>query len=208
MRRAIVISIPFHLLVMASLMELHPLPSGAPKKTRESLALSVALGAADGIDKNGIAFRGDSVNAGRQAARAIPVASPAVAKSHGNEPKSKLRGERSPPNPVEAAENVAFLPADLEREYRISLARAARQSPYSPVGLMLKGQVGIVRMTILYWSRLGRPNVTLEQSSGYRELDREALRTIALAIARVPLPEGVQGGNFRMQYALEYRLAD
>lgn len=135
-------------------------------------------------------------------------ASPARVKLHSEEPARRVRGEGRLAPPGEAAENIASLPAEVAREYRINLAREARRSPNYPAEAMAEGQEGMVRMTILYWSRLGRPTVMLERSSGYRELDQAALKTVAFAIARVPLPEGVRGVSFRMPYALEYHLAD
>lgn len=209
MRRAIVISVLVHLLILVSLLELPTLPAGESRKANGSLPLSVSFKFAGAIDKRDAPFPGAAPPTAKQPARELlaqdkTAVSPAVAKRHG---KGPARQKESLPLPDEAAENLAFLPADLEREYRINLARAARQSRYYPAALVAKGEQGVVRMAILYWRRLGAPSVTLEQSSGYRELDQEALKALALAIGTVPLPAGAQG-DFRMLYTLEYRLDD
>lgn len=211
MRRAVVISVLIHLLALVSMFELNPWPTDSPRKEVGGLPLFVSFkqGGDIGQRNPNPAFRPHPMTAevppDRRPARMEIPASLAVMKQHAEKRAGTMHGENRLSPPAEVAESVVSLPLELEREYRISLAREARRSPNYPAGSMGKGQEGIVRMTIAYWSRLGRPTVMLEQSSGYRELDQEALQTVAFAIARVPLPEAAQGVSFRMQYALEYR---
>lgn len=117
-------------------------------------------------------------------------APPVVVKGHH---EKGARGKRKDPDSSvtsEPTESLGALPADLERAYRIDLARAARRSPYYPAALVAKGEQGVVRMSIVHWGSLGPPSVTLEQSSGYRELDQEALKALTHAIRMVSLPAG------------------
>ncbi|MCG2578810.1 hypothetical protein LZ012_17570 [Dechloromonas sp. XY25] len=203
MRRAIVISILVHLLMAASLMEPLALPTGALRQANGGLPLSVSFKLTSELDNKDTALRGTAMLP--IAERPKSAVSPAVAKRKGKVLARQERGEAGVPVPSEADENLAFLAADLEREYRLDLARAARRSPDYPAALAAQGQRGIVRMSISYWSRQGAPSVALEQSSGHWELDQQALKTLALAIGMVPVPPGAQGTNFRMHYALEYR---
>ena len=193
MRRAIVISVLVHLLILASLLEPPSPPAGGLRRANGSAPLTVSFKSSGESGKKDAALRAAAtVLAAEQPARAA---------------RQERRGQGSSVQ-GEPAESLVALPADLEREYRIDLARAARRSEYYPAALVAKGQQGIVRMSISYWSRSGVSKVTLEQSSGYGELDQEALKIVALAIGKVPLPAGVQGINFRIPYALEYRSAD
>lgn len=141
-------------------------------------------------------------------AQTPPLASSVGVTRHAGKHGGRTLVDGRLPSTVEVAESSATLPAELEREYRINLAREARLSPYYPAEIVAKGQAGVVRVSISYWGRPGTPSVRLEQSSGYQELDQAALKTVALAISRVPLPAGAQGISFRMPYALEYRLTD
>lgn len=212
MLRAIVISLLIHLLLFVSLFSLPASPPGGLQNAGDRTLL-VGFKPTGEMGKKDAGFSNAVMPIATLPARGLPartnnLVSPAAAKGHGEQPVEKERREDGVPHPVEAAENLASLPADMEREYRMSLARAAREFPYYPAASMAKGQQGIVRMSISYWSRLGVPKVALEQSSGYGELDQEALKTVALALGKVPLPAGIQGINFRMPYAVEYRLAD
>lgn len=209
MRRAIVISVLVHLLILASLLEPLSPPAGGLRRANGSAPLTVSFKSSGESGKKDAALRAAAtVLAAEQPARAAIAPLPAVAKRHRAGVARQERRDQGSSVQGEPAESLVALPADLEREYRIDLARAARRSEYYPAALVAKGQQGIVRMSISYWSRSGVPKVTLEQSSGYGELDQEALKTVALAIGKVPLPAGVQGINFRMPYALEYRSAD
>lgn len=213
MRRAVVISVLVHLLILVSLVELRLLPNDMLQNISRASPLSVSFRVLGEMGNRDAAHKGGLLAAEMSPASGVAVqtsmlATPPEQKARSGEKTRKARGESPSSSPVEVAQNAALLPADMEREYRINLAREAHRSRYYPAEIMAKGREGIVRMNILYWSRLGRPTVVLEQSSGYRELDQEALKTLALAIGKVSLPPGAQSINFRMQYALEYRLAD
>jgi TonB family protein len=212
MRRAIVISVLFHLLVVVSLLELPVWPMGSQRAARGSSPLVIDFRFGEAIGQRTAAVRNrlpvDDVPPVSAPARMTKPLSPValkrpVGKSAGGEPSE---GQLSAS--VDVADNLAPLAADLEREYRINLAREVRRSQYYPAEILAKRQEGLVRMSIAYWGQAGRPSVSLEQSSGFRELDQEALKAVALAISRVPLPAGVQGISFRMPYVLEYRLAE
>lgn len=209
MRRAIVISILIHLFILANLLEPPSPPAGGLSRANGGSPLAVGFKSPVGIDKKDAAFRGvPMVVATEQPARPKIAVSPVVAKRRREEVARQEHSDRRSSVRGEPPESLVALPVDLEREYRIDLARAARRSPYYPAALIAKGQHGVVRMGISYWSQSGAPSITLEQSSGYRDLDQEALKTLALAIGTVPLPAEALGINFRMQYALEYRLGD
>lgn len=212
MRRAIVMSVLFHLLVLASLTELPVWPTGAPLAATRSLPVVVGFRSVAETSQRNAALgnqpMAEDVSSVTSRTRMTMPASPVVVKRRAGKSASRVPGVGHWSAPVEVAENLAILPADLEREYRINLAREARRFQDYPAEIMAKGRAGLVRMSIAYSDRLGVPSVRLEKSSGYRELDQVALNTLAHAISRVPLPPGAQGISFRMPYVLEYRLAD
>ena len=212
MRRAIVMSVLFHLLVVVSLVELPVWPTGPGRSTRGRLPLIVVFRSGDDINQRNAVVRNQTITSEVlpvvSPVRTPPRASSVVVMRRAGQHGDRTLVERRLPNQMEVAESLASLPVELEREYRINLAREARLSPYHPAEIRAKGQAGVVRVSISYWGRPGTPSVRLEHSSGYRELDQAALKTVALAISRVPLPAGAQGARFQMPYALEYRLTD
>lgn len=105
-------------------------------------------------------------------------------------------------------ESSSRLPEDLEREYRIKLAREVRQGRYYPENIKAMGLEGIVRMSISHVFGAGVPKVSLDKSSGHPELDELALDSVKAALGRAGFPVTELSSGFRLQFALEYRLAD
>lgn len=107
-----------------------------------------------------------------------------------SEPSREPHGESDP-----------ALPADVEREFRLLLARQLRQ-----LGEPLpQGATGTVRLSITHHGPAGSSVVTLMRSSGNAGLDAYALASLEVAMEHASLPQAAQGRRFRMPFVLEYR---
>ncbi len=106
--------------------------------------------------------------------------------------------------PVATEKSLAGLPAELESEYRLNIARELRRArTVSQVTDELRRE-GRVRLIISYWAGLHMPVVSLDRSSGYPELDEMALSSLNSAVARVRLPGPAIGWGFSVPYVVEY----
>lgn len=93
-------------------------------------------------------------------------------------------------------------------EYRLNVAREARKFKRYPSIARERGWEGVVVVAVSVTLASARPIVSLERSSGYDELDRQALEMMAKAVTQAPLPVGVQGRRFGISLPVEYRLAE
>lgn len=105
----------------------------------------------------------------------------------------------------ESAEAVAGLPEDVEREYRIELARAMRKRGDFPMNSSRLGVEGAVMLEVSRRAGSARPSLSLAKSSGYRDLDAHALDSVAAALIDVAPPIAARDVSFRMSVVLEYR---
>lgn len=103
------------------------------------------------------------------------------------------------------AEPVAGLPEDVEREYRIELARAMRKRGDFPMNSNRPGVEGAVKLEVSRRAGAARPSLSLAKSSGHRELDAHALDSVAAALIDVVPPIAARDVSFRMSVVLEYR---
>ncbi|MFN4342576.1 MAG: hypothetical protein ACK4FE_11175 [Azonexus sp.] len=103
--------------------------------------------------------------------------------------------------PVDAQGEVdALLPADIEREFRLLLARRLRHSG----SLGSAGGTGTVTLSVVWRGTAGGAEVSLMQSSGDAALDAHALSSLARVLPDVALPQALRGRRFRMALVLEY----
>ncbi len=104
-----------------------------------------------------------------------------------------------------STEATAGLPEDVERQYRIELARAMRKRGNFPINPSLPGVEGMVMLEVSRRAGAVRPTLSLAKSSGYREWDTHALDSLAAALEEVVPPKSVPNVGFRMLVVLEYR---
>lgn len=111
------------------------------------------------------------------------------------------------PKPVILAE-ASVLSAEEEKEYRLNLSREARKLKRYPLLARERGWEGVVVVAVAMPLGSGPPVVSLERSSGYDELDHQALEMMQTAARQAILPVAMQGRRFGISLPIEYRLAD
>lgn len=112
-------------------------------------------------------------------------------------------------SPVTAppAESPSVSEAELG-EYRLNVARSARQFKVYPVLAHEKGWEGVAHVAVSWPMGVAVPVVSLGKSSGYEPLDQQALEMIGRAIGQTRLPDNLRGKNLTISVPVEYRLAD
>jgi protein TonB len=111
---------------------------------------------------------------------------------------------RSPGNALE----MQSISGEGEREYRLNLAREARKFKAYPPVARERAWEGIVLISVSPPLHSAWPDVSLQRSSGFEEIDRQALEMMAQAVKMAAIPPGLQGRRFQIVVPVEYRLAD
>lgn len=93
-------------------------------------------------------------------------------------------------------------------QYRLTVARSARQFKVYPPLAREKGWEGVVLVSVAMPTGLGVPTVSLANSSGYEVLDRQAIDMVTQAVNLSALPAGMRGRRMVVSLPVEYRLAD
>ncbi len=150
--------------------------------------------------------------------RRIAVARPAKAAVASGEPAvERDAGPAAPPSalagggasslasapPVAAREGVS---ADDVRQYRVSLATAARRFKRYPALARERGWEGTAEVAVNGSVLLPAPEVVLVHSSGRRVLDEQALDMVAQAARATNLPDGLKGRDFRILLPVNFSL--
>lgn len=210
MRRALVISILAHLVVMGALFEFRVFSLQSQVPVNPGGRLSVDLVA---IERAPVASRGDrrppsliamsaleqrtDSQSALQAGRARHIVGNALAKTY--------RSEQSFSSPPTKPEGLSNLPANIEAEYRLHLVREMRKTKSAAEGVDAYPLTGSVSLLISYWHGLPGPVISVSRSSGLQALDAVALNDLKAALARAPLPGLVSGASFQMPFTLEYQ---
>jgi protein TonB len=95
---------------------------------------------------------------------------------------------------------------DALRQYRVSLASAARRFKRYPPLARERGWEGTVEVALNVRAGRTLPEVVLMQSSGRELLDEQALAMVSQAARVTPLPEGLRGGGFRVLLPVRFSL--
>lgn len=93
-------------------------------------------------------------------------------------------------------------------QYRLNVARSARQFKVYPPLAREKGWEGVVQVAVVTPIGQGAPIVSLANSSGYEVLDRQALEMVTQAVNLTILPEGMRGRRLAISFPIEYRMAE
>ncbi len=96
--------------------------------------------------------------------------------------------------------------ADDLRQYRISLAIAARRFKRYPALARERGWEGTVEVTLTVSAHLPEPDVTLLRSSGHAALDRQAQEMMVQAARAAVLPDTLKGRDFRIVLPVQFSL--
>lgn len=96
--------------------------------------------------------------------------------------------------------------ADGLREYRVSLAIAARRFKRYPALARERGWEGTAEIALLVSGRLPAPEVILLRSSGHSVLDRQAQEMMTQAAQATVLPESLRGRDLRIVLPVKFSL--
>lgn len=96
--------------------------------------------------------------------------------------------------------------ADDLRQYRISLAIAARRFKQYPALARERGWEGTAEIALTVSAHLPEPAVTLLRTSGHVALDRQAQEMMAQAARAAVLPESLKGRDFRLVLPVRFSL--
>lgn len=208
MRRALVISLLIHVVVLSALLPKAPVSFGPIAVPGKPSMLEIAL------RPTGVrAVRPSDVQpASDPAPSAMFVGqSKATLTLPGVRPKSPARVvDASPQKPShgsiahDVSEHLPPIPLDVEAEYRLSLGREIRKYAAGTGVLWEPTQTGTVVMMVSFWIGTPRPVVTLQRSSGQSQLDQRAVDALRAAIDRVSIPNTGTGAGFRMPFVLEF----
>lgn len=125
---------------------------------------------------------------------------------------SPVPAERSAGSPVPTVDEGASEPsregvsADELRQYRLSLAIAARRFKRYPALARERAWEGTVEVLIVVSALLPAPEISLARSSGHAALDEQALDMIGQAARATALPGNLQGRSFRLLLPVRFSL--
>lgn len=114
-------------------------------------------------------------------------------------------------NRVDDVKSSDQLPVSAEElgQYRLNVARSARQFKVYPSLARESRWEGVVHVSVnIPVGMVGYPVVSLDRSSGYGVLDRQALEMVEQAVRLAIVPESMRGRSLSLSLPVEYRLAD
>ncbi|MDR2239271.1 MAG: TonB family protein [Zoogloeaceae bacterium] len=107
-----------------------------------------------------------------------------------------------------ATEAAAGPDADGIRDYRVGLARAARNHRHYPPLARERGWAGTAEIQIDISPQGRPPHILLARSSGHEILDQEALTMMSRAAAATALPQVLRGQTFAVRLPVTFDLTD
>lgn len=121
-------------------------------------------------------------------------------------PGAQAGAAAAPDAPPGAPSGMAEPDADGIRDYRIGLAREARNHRRYPPLALERGWTGTAEIQV-HVSRQGHPrHILLARSSGHEVLDREALSMMSRAAAAAALPDSLRGREFAVRLPVVFDL--
>lgn len=119
-------------------------------------------------------------------------------------PAGKTTDRADAPPAVRAATDEGAVSADGLREYRLAIARVARRFKRYPVQVREADVLISIRLDVV----AGEPAVELASSSGYPELDAEALALVSMAVRSAVVPESLRGRSVVLSLPVRYSPPD
>ncbi len=222
--RALILSLLAHAMVLLGVLVVLPVQLDAPAATIKVVfsagAPQVAVNA--GVKKEAGAEASPSPAVPRTKARQLAVEQPSAALSV---PPASSLISTTPAESVVAPSTTADVPrvqasaqasapamardgvnADDLRQYRISLAIAARRFKRYPALARERGWEGTAEVALTVSAHLREPDVALLRSSGHAALDRQAQEMMAQAARAAVLPESLKGRDFRIMLPVQFSL--
>lgn len=202
MRRAIVISLLFHLLVLARLYDFRLLPPYSAPFVGVAVRLTVDLNSVPALQGIVVEQRGQSTT---MASTKADLHSAAGERKRTRGLEQSMYQIKPLPLPAIPQDDLpGGLPADIESEYRLNIARELRKAGYFSQRNEGDFQSGVARLLISYRAGLPVPVVSLDSSSGHSEFDAAALAGLNAALERAQLPVSATGRSFKMSFVLDY----
>lgn len=121
---------------------------------------------------------------------------------------AKSRSEKQPSQAIEATAELSSVSEAELGEYRLNVARSARQFKVYPHLAREMGWEGVVHIAVTWPIGPAGPIVSLGKSSGHAVLDHQALEMIRQAVGLTNLPDSMRGKNLTISLPVEYRGAD
>jgi len=141
----------------------------------------------------------------------VPQAVPEL-NAHPDEATHVASAKPSAASASTPAPGTQSVSADDLRQYRLSLAIAARRFKRYPALARERGWEGTVEVMISLIARLPMPQIALASSSGRSVLDEQALEMLAQAARTTALPESLKGRDLRLllpvKFSLEFESTD
>ena len=222
LKRAILVSILFHLAILLSFRQ--PILLTEPTSQAATRAIYALLHTAERLKPESTPF--ESMSAPTE--KSVVTATEAF-KKPGTEKKAPVlpsfsrstatedvavtdraevvSGEAAPASTAGVGQ-AEQLNLDGVRQYRLNLAREARRFKRYPDLARERHWEGIVVLVVTTVAGGKVPQVTLSQSSGFDLLDQAALELLELAVQTAVLPENLRGHQFGLTLPIHYRLDD
>ena len=140
------------------------------------------------------------------ARRGSPPADPLAKQGKGT--RSVAAHERSPAPPASDAADEAPAVADVLRQYRLTLAIAARRYQSYPELASRQAWQGTANVAVDIGGVGGAPRVVLLRSSGHPVLDAQAVEMLDQAARATAFPEVLKTRARRIVMPVEFRLND
>lgn len=121
---------------------------------------------------------------------------------------SRVAGDAGSTQPGVSAPASQGLSADDLRQYRMSLAIAARRFKRYPALARERGWEGTSQVAINLIAALPTPQIALLDSSGRKALDEQAVEMITQAARVTELPEVLKGRDFRVVLPVKFSLEE
>lgn len=133
---------------------------------------------------------------------AEPVVAPPESVDSATRPADvQTKSTSSAPTPPQDGLNANDL-----RQYRLSLAIAARRFKLYPAMARERGWEGTAEVALTVRAHQSEPEVVLVRSSGYPSLDRQAQEMMAQAARATMLPESLKGRDLRLLLPVQFSL--
>ena len=105
-----------------------------------------------------------------------------------------------------SASASAAVSADDMRQYRMTIASAARHFKRYPALARERGWEGVAEVGVSIHARNLAPEILLVRSSGRSLLDEQALEMVSRAVQMSEMPAALQGRNFRFVLPVRFSL--
>lgn len=105
-----------------------------------------------------------------------------------------------------AAPVAVPMDADALREYRMALARAAREFRRYPALARERQWEGVAKVQLRWPKGPGEVQVRLMEGSGHAILDEQAVTMLQQAVRRTPMPEALRSQRLEMVLPVEFSL--